>query len=141
MYACFAFVLDYLLERNGSSSSSLKVFSTIQVAKKLQILGTSPPKAPTRALLMDHTGTLRTIWGLYCAFELTTLYFVYYYILLVRQKWKMNVKLVLAFFLPKARYLFVLLAFCRSLLCLKIAYAYCLRMMRAGSYIIFYTIW
>ena len=49
----------------------------------------------------------------------------------------MNVKLVLAFFLPKARYLFVLLAFCRSLLCLKIAYACCLRMMRAGSYIVF----
>jgi len=50
----------------------------------------------------------------------------------------MNVKLFLAFFLPKARYLFVLLAFCGSLLCLKTAYACCLRMMRAGSYIIFF---
>jgi len=66
MYASFAFVLDYLLERNGSSSSSLKVFSTIQVAKKLQILGTSPPKAPTRALPMDHTGTLGP-YGAYTA--------------------------------------------------------------------------
>jgi len=40
-------------------------------------------------------------------------------------------------FLP-ARYLFVLLYFCRSLLCLKIAYACCLRMMCVGSYIIFF---
>ena len=38
---------------------------------------------------------------------------------------------------PEARLLLVLLAFWRSLLCLKIAYACCLRMMRAGSYMIF----
>ena len=36
-----------------------------------------------------------------------------------------------------AGYLYVLLAFCRSLLCLKIAFACCLRMMRTSSYIIF----
>jgi len=37
---------------------------------------------------------------------------------------KVNVKLVLGFLLPKVRYLLVLLAFCRSLLRLKIAYLF-----------------
>jgi len=53
----------------------------------------------------------------------------------------MTVKSVLAFFLPKARYLFVLLAFCRGLLYQKTACACCLRVMRAGSCIVFYAIW
>jgi len=47
-------------------------------------------------------------------------------------------RIFMKLFLSKARYFFVLLAFCRSLLCLKIAYACCLRMMRAGSYTIFF---
>jgi len=40
-------------------------------------------------------------------------------------------------FLP-AKSQILIRTFCRSLLCLKIAYACCLRMMRAGSYIIFF---